>query len=162
MRLRPKISRRPGAITVEGAIVYPVVFLLLFGLIVGGLGVFRYEQTAALAREAARYVSVRGSDFRRETGTASPTQQEIRDRIVLPLAAGLDPRLLTVQIQWIDKATGQMIDWNSSPKRPTSRTRSGETVTNMVRVTVSFQWWPEFLIAGPVDLTSVSEVPMAY
>ena len=56
------IVRRPvrrGAAVVEMAVVAPLVVLFLFGLIVTGLGVFRYNQTAYLAREAARYASVR-------------------------------------------------------------------------------------------------------
>ena len=41
--------RRRAATTVEAAFVYPVMFFLLFGLIVGGLGVFRYQTVACQA-----------------------------------------------------------------------------------------------------------------
>ena len=43
--------RRHGTHALECAVVFPVVFLLLFGLLIGALGVFRYQQVASLARE---------------------------------------------------------------------------------------------------------------
>ena len=48
-------SRRRGTTTLEFAITCPIVFFLVFAIIVGGLGVFRYQEVAALAREGARY-----------------------------------------------------------------------------------------------------------
>ena len=44
--------RRRGTTTVEFAITCPIVFFLVFATIIGGLGVFRYQQVAALAARA--------------------------------------------------------------------------------------------------------------
>ena len=43
-----------------------------------------------------------------------------------------------------------------------SITAQGEYVTNTVRITVSYQWTPDFLGLGPLSLQSTSEIPMAY
>src|SRR5207248_6751306 len=91
MTRRCQTLRRRGAVTVETAIVLPVLCLLVFGLIVGGMGVSRYQLVAFLSREAARYAAVRGADWQRETGQASPTQQQITDTVVAPLAVSMDP-----------------------------------------------------------------------
>jgi len=71
MRLRNP-SRR-GASAVEAAIVYPVALFFVLGLVVGAMGVFRYQETAALAREAARYASVHGASYAQATGQSAAT-----------------------------------------------------------------------------------------
>ena len=157
-----KPRHRRGAVTVESAIVYPVMFLLLFGVIVGGLGVFRFQETALQARDAARYASVRGGRYHKETGNPSPTAAQIRQDVVLPLAGGMDPAGVAVKVEWIDETTGAAYDWDKSAKWPTGMTATGVAVTNRVRVTVTYQWCPELYIAGPLTLKSVSEIPMAY
>src|SRR6516225_4484419 len=62
--------RRSGTTIVESAIVYPVLLLLLIGLMVGGLGVFDYEQVAYAAREAARFASVHAGQYQRDNAAA--------------------------------------------------------------------------------------------
>jgi hypothetical protein len=52
---------RQAATVVECAIIYPVLFLFLIGLAVGGAGIFRYQEVSSLAREAARYASTHGA-----------------------------------------------------------------------------------------------------
>ena len=71
---RPAVrgSARRGATSVEFAIVASTVLLLLIGLIVGALGVFRYQEIARLAREGARYAAVRGEAYARTTGRVKP------------------------------------------------------------------------------------------
>src|SRR5262245_54170270 len=93
-------GQRSGATVTEFAMISPVLMLLLFGLVVGGLGIFRYHQVAGLAREAARYASVRGLDYERETGLPAATQDSIRDEVVLANSAGLDPASLTCTVTW--------------------------------------------------------------
>jgi Flp pilus assembly protein TadG len=161
MASRTRPGRR-GAVLVESAVVYPLLFLLLFGLIVGGLGVFRYQQVACQAREAARYACVHGAGWQKETRQACPTAAQLRQDVVLPLAAGMDPAKLTVQVEWIDEITGAAADWDQAGKWPTGTTQDGDRVTNRVRVTVTYAWWPEAFLAGPINLKSVSEVPMAF
>jgi Flp pilus assembly protein TadG len=159
----PRTHRpRRGASALEAALILPVLFLLLLGLIVGGRGVFHYEQVACLSREAARFAAVQGADYAAETGQASPTEAQIRDRAVLPLAMEMDPARLTVTVQFVDKANGTVTAWDGASKAPSGQTASGDTVTNAVRVTVTYQWSARPLLSGPLTLASTSEMPLAY
>src|SRR3954469_24241004 len=110
--------RRTAAVAVEAAIVYSVFFVLLFGLIVGGIGVFRYQQTALLAREGARWASVHGSDWQGGNGNKPAPADDVRTKAILPRAAGIDPARVTVKVQWIDAATGNATDWDSASRQP--------------------------------------------
>jgi hypothetical protein len=60
MTRRRQLGARAAVTAVECAIVLPVTFFLLFALVVGGMGVFRYQEVATLAREGARYASTHG------------------------------------------------------------------------------------------------------
>ena len=142
-------ARRSAATAVEMAFVAPVFVFLIFALVIGGLGIFRYNQVAHLARHAARYAAVRGGDYHQENNKPAATQQSIRDEAVLPNAFGLDPNQLTVQVTW-DKS-------NATRQIQTD----GSTVHNYVIVTVSYQWLPEALIGGG-RMTSTSKMPMSY
>jgi Flp pilus assembly protein TadG len=154
--------RRRAALILESAVVYPVMIVLLLGLVICGVAVFRYQQVACQAREVARWASVRGADFQRDTGSESPTQNQILQGVLLPLAAGMATESLSLQVQWIDQATGTAYDWDSATKEVKSVTASGEYVTNTIRVTVSYQWSPNLLGMGPFYLSSTSEIPMVF
>jgi Flp pilus assembly protein TadG len=146
---RPK-SRRPGAVLVEAAIVYPVFLLLLVGTIVLGLGVFRYQQVAALAREGSRWASVHGGMYYQENGKKKTTDADIRDKAILPMASGLDSSQLNYTVTWKDAS-----------QMPTYTDLYGNKVTNTVTVTVTYAWNPEAYF-GPKTLTSTSVMPMSY
>jgi Flp pilus assembly protein TadG len=161
MIYRTKARARMAAAALESAVVLPVMFFLLLFLIVGGMLVFRYQQVACQAREAARWACVRGGDYQRDLNQLSPTQQQIMNQSVLPLAEGMDPNSLTIQVQWIDRGTNVAQDWDSAPKDVKSITPLGEYVSNSVRVTITYVYSPGILM-GSVSLQSVSELPMAY
>jgi Flp pilus assembly protein TadG len=154
--------KRRGAMAVEAAVVHPVMMFLLLSLIVGGMGVFRYQQVAGQAREAARWAAVRGSDWEKATDDTCPTQNDIMQKAVAPLAAGMDLKSLAVQVYWIDEATGQVVAWDKAPKDPLSLTKSGDYVTNKVRVSVTYQFSPQIFFVGSLQLKSVCEFPMAF
>jgi len=147
--MRRNKSRRRGASLVEFAMVAPVLILVLFRLIIGGLGVFRYHQVAGLAREAARYAAVRGLDYARETDRPAATQQSVYDEVVKANATGLDPSRLTCAVTW-DRSNA-----------PTQFLPDKTAVGNVVIVTVSYQWLPE-AIFGKATLSSTAKVPMSY
>src|SRR4051794_18504475 len=105
-------ARRPrrGATTVEFAIVCSTVLLLLIGLIVGALGVFRYQEVARLARDGARYASVRGEAYAKTTGRPTATTDDVSKYAVLPGAVILDPAKLTTDVTWApDKQPGGQV-----------------------------------------------------
>lgn len=136
--LRPSRPRR-GTTAVECAVIFPITFLLLLGLIVGALGVFRYQEVAALAREAARWAIVRGVQYETVTGRVAPSPADIYNTVILPKAVGLDPSRLAYNITW------------SPDKRP------GSTIT----VQLTYRWLPEVFLGG-MDLRSTSTMIMSY
>jgi len=134
---------------VEMAVVVPILVLVLFGLVIGGLGIFRYHQIACLAREAARFASVHGLDYQRETGLPAATPDSIYQDVVLANAAALTPSRLTCTVTW-DRS-------NLASEMLPDKTIRG----NVVIVTVSYDWIPEAFF-GRVTLTSTSKMPMSY
>src|SRR5262245_52773232 len=98
MRRAPQ--RRSGATVVECAVVYPVVFLVVLGMLVGAAGVFRYSQLASLSREAARYASVHGGQYAQEMKVTAPAPADIFNNVVLPRAEGFDTSRLHYSITY--------------------------------------------------------------
>ena len=154
--------QRTAALAVEAALVHPVMLFLLLKLVVGGMGVFRYQQVAGQAREAGRYAAVRGSDFQKNTGLTSPTQAQILQQAIVPLLAGMDVKSLSMQVLWVNQSTGQTIAWDQSPKDPQTLTNTGDYVTNTVRVTITYQFSPAVFFMNSIQLTSTSELPMTF
>jgi Flp pilus assembly protein TadG len=130
---------------VETALVLPALFMFLLGTITIGIGIYYYEQVAALAREGARYASVHGSIYAFETGHSAATWDTIKSNAVLPLATGLASANIGGSASWPDNI-------NSDPKSPWNR----------VRVTVTYSWTPLMYISGPITLSSTSEMFVTY
>jgi Flp pilus assembly protein TadG len=125
---------------VESALVYPVVLLLVIGLIVGGAGVFRYQEVAHLARQGARWASVHGTQYAQHTGHAAATASDVYNNAVAPGGITLSASDLSSSVSWSP---------DNSP---------GSTVT----VTVTYQWFPEAFLVGPFNLSSTSSRTMSY
>lgn len=144
--MRSNTTPRRGATTLEAAVVVPMVLLVMIVLVVGGLGVFRYQEVAAMAREASRYASTHGASYRKDAGlsvgTPADWRADIQSNVLVPWSDGFDPHLLTYTVNWSTVPTqpGVADNW------------PGATVT----VTVSYQWLPEFYFVGPITLTSTS------
>lgn len=144
-------NQRRGTTTVELAITCPIAFFLIFATIVGGLGVFRYQQVAALAREGARWASVHGTEYEMDTGKPAATAQDIFDKAIQPMAVALDATQLTYSVTW-----------NSSNEPLTVLSNYEEPFGNTVTVRVNYTWFPEMLLVGPYTLTSTSTAQMVY
>ncbi len=170
MRLATQSQGRAGATLLEHAIVLPITFFLLLMMVVGSMGVLRYQETASLARSAARYASTHGAQYRRDAGlvTGSPGTyieksdgmhwysanplamsgsdtawaQDICDQAIGTNRVALAPANMTIKIGW--PAVVNQLD--KPDNWPNSR----------VTVTVSYQWTPEFYLIGPITLTSTS------
>jgi Flp pilus assembly protein TadG len=159
MRIRTSTPRR-GATLVELAFVLPVFFILLFGIFRGGILIFNHQEVAWLSREASRRVSVRGDQYAQVTGKASPTEAQIVQNVVLPLAAAMNPSQLTVEIYLVDGTTGTATRWDLSNKAVFVVQSDGSKVYNKVRVRVAYVW--TLLTTTPINLQSISEVPMEF
>jgi hypothetical protein len=90
LRVRRHSQARRGATIIEMAIVGPLAFLMVIGLMIGCLGIFRYNQVAALAHEGARWAAVRGRNFEKINHRKPITAEDIRANVVVPRAAGID------------------------------------------------------------------------
>jgi Flp pilus assembly protein TadG len=150
MRIPQFPKPRRAAVLVEHAIIYPVLFLLVLGLTVGGIGIFRYQEVASLAREAARYASTHGAQYRQDaglgTGDATAWTNDIYTNAIAPNVAALDPNSLSYTCTW--------------PVVGNQSTQSDNWPGSQVTVTVSYQWLPEVYLVGPITLTSTSSMPI--
>jgi Flp pilus assembly protein TadG len=139
MANRSKLGRRShnrrGAVVVEMAIVGPVAFLMLIGFVICCLGIFRYNQVAALAHEGARWASVRGRNFEKINHRKPITADEIRANVIVPRAAGID--LKRVKCDMTVDAT-----------------------RSVVSVTVSYTWLPEAYF-GSITLSNTATMLVA-
>jgi Flp pilus assembly protein TadG len=156
--------RRRGTITVEAAIVLPMVFMFIIAMCLISLGTYYYQQVASLAREGARYASVNGPVI----GNSGKMETDIYNNAIQPMAAGLNTGALTYEVQWGTAVSGSLVwtPWDSSSRSPTSYNPNsnppGATMNNAVKVTVTYQWTPGLYLTGPINLTSTSEMPMSY
>lgn len=118
---------RRAVTAVEVAIVLPLVMLLMIGLCVAELGAFRYQQIAALAHERARWASVHGQEYARQSNAVIATNQDIFEKVIKPKAKGLDLNKLSHNVQWNEEG-------------------------NVVTVRIQYTWTPEAFFA-PQQLT---------
>ena len=156
-------TKRRGSIVVEAAFIYPVLFLVILGIILLGLSVFRYQQVAHIAREASRWASAHGAQYAKENGTTAATPQEVYDNVIAPHAAGMGAQGLSYEVRWNTDSSG------NPDKRPTRIVRvtdpaTGLTrdvaVSNTVTVTVTYTW--NTGLFGTIPVTSTSTNTISY
>ncbi len=107
---------------VEMAIVLQMLILLLIGLCVGELGAFRYHHVAGLAHEGARWASVHGKEYAKQTNKAIASKEDIFENVIKPRAIGLDLNKVSHDVKW--NAEG-----------------------SLVTVTVQYTWTPEYFFS---------------
>src|SRR4051812_17879302 len=130
MNMRFHNQPKSGVTVVEVAITAPVAFLLIIGLIVGGLGTFRYQQVATLAREGSTYAALHSPYYEKRTGQPRATSDSLLTNAILPVAAGLDSSALHCTLTF-------------------------DTSANTATVKLDYNWLPEGLLP-PVTLSSTS------
>ena len=163
MHAKHRSRQRRGAAMVEFAVVAPVLLLLVFAQIVGGLGIFRYQEVAHLARDGARYASTHGGMYQQEgidqrTGVPAVTSSAQLSSYLAGEAVLLDPSQLQVNVSWTQPTTMPTYAvWNPNLTPP-----GYSNMQNYVMVTVTYQWFPELYLIGPITLTSTSEMQMSY
>jgi hypothetical protein len=126
---------RRGLTTAECGVVYSITMLLIVGTIIEGLGVFRYQQVALLAREGARWASVHGPTYQQEMNQSAPTSDDVLANAITPKMVGLDSTQLTCTLSM---------------------------TTSTASVTLRYSWTPEAFFTTPIVLSSTSVVPITY
>jgi hypothetical protein len=177
MRLRTKIRKRSGAYTVEAAFVFPVTFFLLLAIVIGSLGIFKYQECSYLARMGTRYGSTHGDNYwyyikglrppasspssggstgsytDASTGTTYLMYQPTNTTTVTPS---------TTYTNWCDDLYGNRIQPNLMLLDPNfiTCTIAWPTVAlnpnmpdnapgSQIRVTINYQWFPAFSVWLP-------------
>jgi hypothetical protein len=141
-----------GATLAEAVFAYSVVFMLTLGLIIVALGIYTYQQVAALAREGARWASVHGGVYHVETGKPMATPTTVWTTAIKPMAAGLDPNQFTPL---------PAVSWDNPNEMPTYTDTNRVVQENKVTVTVTYRWQPA-LYLSPVTLKSTSVMNVQY
>jgi Flp pilus assembly protein TadG len=144
--------RRRGSALVESAMVYPVLFLLVLGIVILGISVFRYQQVAHIAREGSRWAAVHGARYSRETGLPKTTPQSVYDKVIVPQAAGMGLDGITYAVTW---TTNQEQTHSAVVIDPATGNDKVVTVANTVSVTVTYSWNTGLFGTIPVSSTSV-------
>jgi Flp pilus assembly protein TadG len=136
IRRKQRLTDSRGTTALECALVSPLVILLLIGMLILGLGVFRYQQLQSLAREGARYASVHGPQYASENNTSQASTSTVLT-YVDGLAAGLGG-----------------LDC-------TAVTYSASSLPCTVSVTLTYTWTPGWLFS-PTTWTVTSTMPVTY
>jgi Flp pilus assembly protein TadG len=153
MKLTRKCNSRRAATAVEFAMVAPVLFMLLYGLMVGGLEVFRYQQMASLARDCARWASVHGSRWANSSNNGTlTTQQDVFTNVV-------EKRSFFVSNATLE--ANSTVTWDDALQTPTT----SSSKTNRVHVTLKYPLGADYLpfvgaIFQNVTVQSTCERPM--
>jgi hypothetical protein len=186
MLYRPQRRKRTAATVVEAAIVLPVTFFLFLALLVGGMGIFTYQQVAHLARQTARFASVHGAQYAKSNaaqiaaGTLPSVDLAYLISYAKSQAVSLDPSLLQVTVQMTVLKPGatastnlETVGWDNTTENQSRSPYSAWTDTsttpasnvqreNVVIVQITYAWSPGLFGIGTINLTSTAVMPMSY
>lgn len=87
-RARALVRRRRGAVLAETAMVYPAFLMMVLAGLSLGMGLYRYQEVAHLARESARWASLQDASMR--------TPAQILANVVQPKAVCIKPSAVTI------------------------------------------------------------------
>jgi Flp pilus assembly protein TadG len=166
--------KRSGAHLVECALVFPIALFLLLFLLVGGLGIYKYQQVCQLARNAARFAACHGGQYAQENASAiaantlpSVDETYITNNLVVANATNMNASDIQVSVNF-NMSSGSY-DWDNTAQNGNRWPNSAKTIngvsyneTNTVSVTVQYTWTPEWFLVGPFTLSSTAVVPMCY
>jgi Flp pilus assembly protein TadG len=186
MLCRPASRNRSAASALEAAIVLPLTFFLVLGIMIGGMGIFRYQEMAHIARETARCASVHGGQYAKQNaaaikaGTLPSVDENYLVNYAKSLAVSLDPSQLNVAVTMTVITPGaasasstETVDWDNTTENqnrsPYSAWINNNTnppshvqADNIVIVKVSYSWSPGLYLVGPINLSSTAVMAMSY
>jgi Flp pilus assembly protein TadG len=155
MLLRTAQKPRRGTHAVEAAFVYPVTFMLMIGILVCGMGIFRYQEISHWSHQAARWAACHGGQYAFENNQPLTTSSVVYTTAIQPYTVALDQTKLSYTVSYSDP--GQM------PTYPdlTSTGPPFKWRINEVTVTITYNWVPEAYLGG-ITFTSSSTMPVEY
>lgn len=139
MYLQPRSKARRGVTVVETAVVILAFFVLVFGMLDLGIGVFNYHVLSNAARHMARQAIIHGDrappemnqwppddpsnyDYANPFITQADESNEIAETL-RPYLAGMDASAVTLRMEWISGAnangTNRVQVTLTAPFRPT-------------------------------------------
>lgn len=152
---RSRKSRRAGAAALEAAVVLPVFFIMVFGMLDLSIALFRNELLSEVSRTGARSAMVHGLRASRYGGTAwgtstinvyaNATGYPIVDKLA-PLLVGFDLSKTTIKVEWPQGSNDVQID-------------------NTVRVTITAPYTPlmaSLFGTAVLNLSASSTMPIAF
>ncbi len=138
MLRRDRSRARRGGVLLETAIVMPAMIGLFLGMCIMGLGIYRYNEIAYLARVGSRWAAVHGPTYQADRKASVPTVSDVLNQAVIPKMSGLSQARLSGYLSW---------NTGASPATVTFR--------------LNYQWVPEAFLA-PVSFTSTSTQVISY
>ena len=124
-----------GSAVVGFAIVAPILFMLLFGVMDFGRALYTYHFVGYAAREGTRWAIVRGSGCSGCTAGASDVQTYVKGLAT----GGIDPTRITVTTTW-----------------PNGDNKAGSPVR--VQVQYGFQFLVPFMPSSGITMKSTSQM----
>jgi hypothetical protein len=141
----------------EAAFVVPITAVTILGMVFGGASVYRYQQAAEVAREGARYASVRGGQWAKDNNKALSTPTTVYNNGMKHAAVSFDKSKVSISGNGCTAAPFKFsVVWADAGQMPFYKNASGQKVANTVTVTVSYT-----LDTG-ITVSSKSVMPIAY
>ena len=186
MRHSSRIEKRRAASVIEAVVVLPITLALVLGILIGGIGIARYQQVAYVARETARFASVHGGRYAKQNAAAiaAGTLPSVDAAYLVNFAktktGGLDTSSLKVAVSMTvvqpaaTSATAtETVDWDNTTENQnrspysawTNNSTSPATsvqVCNVVIVRVTYTWSPGLFGVGSMDLTHTAFAGMSF
>lgn len=158
MRRSPMLRR--GVVSTEFAFVAPILFMILLGILLGAIAIFRYQEMAWLAREGARYASTRNRQWATDASTTSGSTKtsltEAELRTYLQSRVFLIPADdLTVTAVWQESSSPQKVSFVEG-----ITTVADNTVT--VTVGYTFQLSVPLMTDQTITVSSTATSPLGY
>lgn len=147
----PRLKGDQGSSTVEYALTFILLMMMLFGVAGFGLGLYAYHFVANAAREATRWATVNGSACITDNSCKSPaTVGDVRAYVGTIIPPGIDPTQVTVAATWPSTA-GICAATSNAP---------GCTVK--VQVTYKYNFIFPLIHTGPLTLSSSSDMTITH
>jgi Flp pilus assembly protein TadG len=156
MMARKRGCVRSGGTMVEFAIVAPLLFMIIFGILIGSMVVFCYQELSRLSSEVARYGSVHAATWAKEqNNNVLLTQQNIFDNVLLPRSFMMNAATLEAgSTLWYDDPSQQIQPSYSAQKQ------------NRIHVTLQYpanaMYPPLLQYFSSITLSSTSERVLSY